>query len=113
MDSKVKKEVEEHILKATGLGFKSVGYKAIQHLFSIDELELAFRYELLLDIRRGCKLLGLDIQLKRDKICIDENVIRDYYENVMGLKYPEPKPELTHYERVKLSIEKEKKKPLD
>ena len=88
MDHTVKKEVEIHILKASGLGEKSVGYKAIQQLFSIDELSLAFRYELLLDIRRGCILLGLDIQLKRDKICIDEDVVKRYYEEVMGLKYP-------------------------
>ncbi|WP_119792017.1 hypothetical protein [Flavobacterium anhuiense] len=107
MDSRVKKQVEEHILSASGLGEKSVGYKAIQHLFSIDELELAFRYELLLDIRRGCTLLGLKIGLSRDKIYINEDIVRDYYENKMGLKYPEQKPELTHYERVKLTIEKE------
>ena len=107
MDSNVKKLVEEHILRASGLGEKSVGYKAIKHLFSIDELELAFRYELLLDIRKGCNLLGLKVGLARYKIYINEDIIRDYYENKMGLKYPEQKPELTHYERVKLAAKKE------
>lgn len=106
MDSKAKKEVEEHVLKASGLGVKSVGYKAIQHLFSINEVDIWFKYELYMDIRRGCNTLGLKIQLKRNLIYIDESIIRDYYENVMGQKYPEAKPELTHYERVKLSDKK-------
>ncbi|OHT44440.1 hypothetical protein [Flavobacterium tructae] len=103
MDSNVKKEVENHILKASGLGEKSVGYKAIQQLFSMEELDLMFKYELLLDIRRGCIHLGLNIQLSRDKIYIDEDVVKNYYEKVMGLQYPEQKPELTYYDRIKLN----------
>ncbi|EJG02273.1 hypothetical protein [Flavobacterium sp. F52] len=103
MDSKVKNEVEAHILKASGLGEKSRGYKAIQRLFSKEELIIWFEYELLMDIRRGCHKLGLEIKLKRELICIDEEVVRNYYEKVMGMKYPDPKPEISYYERFNLN----------
>ncbi|WP_289659482.1 hypothetical protein [Flavobacterium panacagri] len=106
MDNNVKKQVEEHILSASGLNVKSVGYKTIQKLFSIGEVIIWFNYEVAMDIRRGCIILGLEVKLKRDIICIDDDVIINYYEKVIGLKYPEQKPELTHYDRVKLIRDK-------
>ncbi|MCC9016940.1 hypothetical protein [Flavobacterium lipolyticum] len=101
MNSKVKNEVEAHLLKASGLGEKSVGYKAIKQLFLNEESSLMFNHVLLLDIRRGCILLGLDIELVRNKIVLTEAAIIKYYENVMHLKAPPSEEEKSYYERRK------------
>lgn len=101
MNSNIKNEVEAHLLKASGLGKKSVGYKAIHKLFLYSELDLMLNHVLLLDIRRGCILLGLDIELDRNKIVLTDAAVTKYYKNVMHLKAPPVEEEKSYYERRK------------
>jgi len=101
MNSTEKNAIEKHLLKASGLGEKSVGYKAIQRLFRLGELDFMMNNRaLVLDIRRGCMTLGLDCEMRWNKIVLDDFALKNYYENVMGLK-AESVEEKSYYERRK------------
>jgi hypothetical protein len=100
MNSTEKKAVEEHLLKASGLGEKSRGYKAIQHLFRVNELDVyLFHRDLVFDIRKGCMTLGLECDIRWDKIILDESAIRKYYEEVMGLTPEKEEDEIGYFQR--------------
>lgn len=100
MTSAEKKAVEIHLLNASGLGEKSIGRRAIKTLFRVNELDFyLFNRDLVIDIRKGCMTLGLECQLRWDKIILNDSAIRKYYENVMGLTAEIEPEEKSYYQK--------------
>lgn len=82
-----KLEVESHLLKASGLLEQDKRYRAIKSLFRTNELDfMMYEINFVLDIRRGLLVLGLDCEVRRNKIVLDDYAVTKYYEGIMGLK---------------------------
>lgn len=108
MTSTEKSEVLFHVLKASRLEEKDKRYKAIQHLFRVDQLSfMFFEINFALDIRRGLLVLGLECEVSRNKVILEEGSIIKYYENIMGLK-AEPKEEEKSYYQRRLNTDSDK-----
>lgn len=100
-----KAAVESHLLKASGLEERDKRYKAIQHLFAKDQLDfMFFEINFALDIRRGLLVLGLECRVSRNKVVLDEDGIKNYYENVMGLKSKPKEEDLSYYQRMNYKL---------
>ncbi|WP_394776664.1 hypothetical protein [Flavobacterium sp.] len=94
--------VEKHLLKASKLEERDRRYQAIEQLFRIYELDFMF-YDMnfALDIRRGLGVLGLECDVRRNKIVLEKSAIIQYYEKVMGLKAEPIEEEKSYYQRQK------------
>ena len=104
MNPFIKSEVENHILAASKLNRNDERYRAIKHLFRVDQLDFMFFHkELALDIRRGLKILGLECDVSSSKVKLHEDAILKYYESVMGLK-AEKIEDKSYYERMNIDV---------
>jgi len=87
MKENVKNAVEEHLLKASGFKETSRGYKLIQGLFKLNELDFKLvKRDDAIEIRKELWFLKFECAMRWDRIVLTDDAIINYYQNVMGMQ---------------------------
>ncbi|MHC0442331.1 hypothetical protein [Flavobacterium sp. 3-210] len=101
MTGKEKEAVKDHINKTAGWNENSKGYQAIKQLFDNNEWYMSMQAEpdLYFGIAQWLRKIGLEVEIRRQEIKLDEDALRKYYINVMGLQTEPKEEEKSYYER--------------